>query len=120
MPAGPATPFALSAHQHGKLLVLRASGELDLSGKGRFTRMLAEVDSRRTNRLVIDLADVSLIDSTGLAMVLEAWSKCRREHLRFAVVLGEGSARRAFEATGLVEVVPTVDRMELRAEIAPK
>jgi anti-sigma B factor antagonist len=112
-----ATPFALSAHEQGKLLVLRASGDLDLSGKARFAKVLAAIDPRRTSRLVIDLADVSFIDSTGLAMVLEAWSKCRRDRLRFAVVLGNGSARRAFEAAGLIEVVPTVERFEAQERI---
>jgi anti-anti-sigma factor len=120
MPARPATPFALNAYQDGKLLVLQARGDLDLSGKARFSKGLAGVDSRRIDRLVIDLADVTFIDSTGLAMVLEAWSKCRRERLRFGVVLGEGSAQRAFETANLVDVVPIVDPAELPGQTGPK
>jgi anti-anti-sigma factor len=108
--AGEAPPFALSAQQHGKLTVLRARGELALTAKPRFGKLLAAVDPRRTSRLVIDLADVTFIDSPGLAMVLEAWSKARRERLEFAVVLGDGPARRAFETARLADVVPTTER----------
>ena len=105
-----APSFALSAHQRGKATVLRASGDLDLSAKARFEKALAAVDPRRMSRLVIDLADVTFIDSTGLGMVLEAWSKARRERLQFAVVVGNSSARRAFEAAGLTDVLPTTER----------
>jgi len=105
-----APPFTLSADQRGKVTVLHASGELDLNGKPLFAKALAAVDPRRTSRLVIDLADVTFIDSTGLGMVLEAWSKARRERLQFAVVVGNASARRAFEAAGLTDVLPTIER----------
>jgi anti-sigma B factor antagonist len=105
-----APPFAVSAHQSGKVMVLRASGDLDLTGKAPFAKALAAVDPRRTSRLVIDLADVTFIDSTGLGIVLEAWSKARRERLQFAVVVGNASARRAFEAAGLTDVLPTTER----------
>jgi anti-sigma B factor antagonist len=105
-----APPFVLNAHQRGQATVLHASGDLDLSGKARFAKALAAIDPRRTSRLVIDLADVTFIDSTGLGMVLEAWSKARRERLQFAVVVGNASARRAFEAAGLTDVLPTIER----------
>jgi anti-sigma B factor antagonist len=105
-----ASPFTLSVRRHGKITVLSARGELDLSGKALFSKTLAAVDPRRTSRLVIDVADVTFIDSTGLGMVLEAWSKARRERLQFAVELGDGSARRAFEIAGLIEVLPTIER----------
>ena len=108
--ASEAPPFALRAHQRGKVTVLHASGDLDLSGKARFAEVLAAVDPRRTSRLVIDLAEVTFIDSTGLGMVLEAWSKARRERLEFAVIVGSASARRAFEAAGLTDVLPTTER----------
>jgi anti-sigma B factor antagonist len=105
-----AAPFTLSVDQRGKVIVVRAGGDLDLTGKPRFSKTLAAIDPRRTSRLVIDLADVTFIDSTGLGMVLEAWSKARRERLQFAVVVGNGSARRAFEISGLAEVLPTIER----------
>jgi anti-sigma B factor antagonist len=104
-----APPFTLSAEQRGKITVLRASGDLDLSGKARFAQALAAVDPRRTSRLVIDLGEVTFIDSTGIGMVLEAWSKARRERLQFAVVVGNASARSAFEAAGLTDVLPTTE-----------
>jgi anti-sigma B factor antagonist len=107
-----APPFALSAHQRGQVTVLHASGDLDLTGKSRFSKALAAVDPLRTSRLVIDLADVTFIDSTGLGMVLEAWSKARRERLQFAVIVGNDSARRAFEAAGLTDVLPTTERQK--------
>ena len=51
--------------------------------------------------VVVDLSDVRFMDSTGLALMLNAARRLTRRRLGFAVVCPEGPVRRAFDIAGL-------------------
>lgn len=52
--------------------------------------------------LVVDLSDVCFMDSTGLALMLNAARRLTRRQLGFAVACGPaGPVRRAFDVAGL-------------------
>jgi anti-anti-sigma factor len=51
----------------------------------------------------------SLIDSTGLGLILEAWNLARRRGCDFAVLLPDGQVRRLFRESGLDQALPIID-----------
>jgi anti-anti-sigma factor len=61
---------------------------------------LSEVLGRGFERVVLDLREVSFIDSTGLRAVLEIDSAGRAAGVEFAMVPGPAGVQRIFDLTG--------------------
>jgi anti-anti-sigma factor len=98
----------------GKATVVHLAGEFDLSVKKAFEAGLSRLVSSKPKRVVIDLRDVTFIDSTGLRLILEAWNQSRRMGFDFAVALGKGPVRAALADIGLDRAIPTLVRHQVR------
>jgi anti-anti-sigma factor len=72
--------------------VIAPTCELDLDGATAFRAALHDALTRATDGLIVDLSDVALIDSSGLAVILEADEQMRRRQRRLAVVAPRGTA----------------------------
>jgi anti-sigma B factor antagonist len=81
-------------------VVVSLAGELDLYNADVVRDALGEAARRGPDRLVVDLGDVSFLDSTALGVLIEARGKLsdRRGFLLAAPGL---EARRALEVSGL-------------------
>jgi anti-sigma B factor antagonist len=68
---GDAQPFSCHAEilEGGDTLV-RAAGELDVHTCSEFQRVLNAAQDRHTGRLVVDLSEVTFIDSTALGVLV--------------------------------------------------
>ena len=82
-------------------VVLTVSGELDVAASPGFSEKLNEVIRLKPGDVVVDLSRVSFVDSTGLAVLLNALRRLTRARRRMAVVIGAGAVRRAFDITRL-------------------
>ena len=83
----------------GHLVV--ASGELDISATPRLSTVLAMAAARPGGQLVLDLSDVTFIDSTALGTILKAASELEESSTALAVVAPDGPVRRLLEMTNL-------------------
>ncbi len=83
--------------------VLGLSGELDIASAPALTRALDELQVAGAARLVIDLTQVTFMDSTGLRALLLA--RQRTEGSGQALVLRPGphQVQRVFELSGTLE-----------------
>jgi anti-sigma B factor antagonist len=72
---GPA-PFQASASElEGGIHLLEVNGELDLSTATQLEEPLDEAIGSPKAAVLIDLADCTFIDSTGIAMIVRAWQR---------------------------------------------
>ncbi len=94
--------------------VLRAAGELDLGTAPGFGQALRGVIERGRD-VVVDLSDVTFIDSTGLSAVLEGVHTARQAGTRAAVVATDDRVVRLFALTGADTVVPVTDSVRAAA-----
>ena len=78
-------------------------GELDIASADEALRRLAEAERAAPSLLVIDLSNLTFVDSSGVRVVLLADDRARAAGRRLAVRLGTGPALRVFAALGLVE-----------------
>jgi anti-sigma B factor antagonist len=83
--------------------LLAVEGELDIATAPRMIAALNEavVDLKRP--LVVDLSSVGFMDSTGLALLINAYRRVKRRGQGFAIVCPGGPISRVFEVTGMVE-----------------
>ncbi len=81
-------------------VVVRLAGELDLYNAHLVRDELFAAAERSPERLIVELSDVSFIDSTGLGVLIEA--RTRLANRRAFLLVGPGlETRRALEISGL-------------------
>ena len=91
-------------------------GELDLAaGDGLLDRLRAEL-AHGPGEIVLDLGELSFIDSTGLRTLLQASDICDGQGSRLSIVACRGHVARVFDLTGLDSVLPVVDEAPRLAE----
>ena len=84
-------------------------GELDISTYEDARARLAEAERAAPELLVVDLAGLRFVDSTGVRLILSADERAREAGRRLALRLGDGPARRVFAALGLVDRFDVLD-----------
>jgi anti-sigma B factor antagonist len=86
----------------GGVHVLAVRGELDLGTSPQFKDALDGTLKHEEASLLIDLTECEFIDSTGVALIVEAWHKITdREDGRMALCCPNSQVRRVLEITGL-------------------
>jgi anti-sigma B factor antagonist len=96
-------------------VLLTVSGELDIASAPVLSEALDLAEESRPGHLVIDLADLTFMDSTGISVLVGARTRvCERGGV-FHVVNVVGGPRKALELTGLYDLV-VVDPLRADAE----
>jgi anti-anti-sigma factor len=98
------------AHRSDNMIRLALAGEFDLSNAAQLEDALKEVERDRPALLVLDLRELTFMDSTGLRVMVSADARARDDARRLAVVQGPESVHRVFRITGLddhLEIVET-------------
>ena len=85
------------------------SGELDISTYEDALAQLEAAERSAPEMLVVDLAGLRFVDSTGVRLILLADERARQEGRRIALRLGDGLARRVFNAHGLLDRFEVLD-----------
>lgn len=92
--------------------VVRLTGELDIDQAVRVREHLDRVIDAGAVRLVIDLSDVSYIDSTGLGMLVAVHKRLVAEQGFYVLTVPRASQRKVFEITGLSTVLVIMESLE--------
>ena len=87
---------------------LALRGELDLGTAGRLEQALSESDGA----VVLDLRELTFMDSTGVRVLLEA---AERDGALSMLAPRDGDARVTLEETGIAPLLPLVDEPDGRA-----
>ncbi|MGB8650843.1 MAG: STAS domain-containing protein [Mycobacteriales bacterium] len=85
----------------GGAVLLRPSGDLDLATVEPFRAMVQAALAKEPTALVLDLTDVTFLDSSGLAVLAVGLRSQRARGATFAVVKPQPIVRRAIELVGL-------------------
>lgn len=89
---------------------LALSGEFDLSSASLIEDVLKEIEQKQPELLVLDLRELTFMDSTGLRVMVSADARARDDSRRLAIVQGPEPVHRVFRITGLddhLEIVET-------------
>ncbi|HZO60138.1 MAG TPA: STAS domain-containing protein [Solirubrobacterales bacterium] len=90
--------------------LLTAGGQLDLTCGDRFIACLREARDSEPQRLVVDLREVTFIDSTGLSLLLKSDGLARQNQFDLHIVRSPAEIVQAvLEATGVDKFLPLVD-----------
>lgn len=103
--------------------VVEPSGEIDLATAPQLEACLDALFDSGTRQIIIDLGDVTFIDSTGLRALLKARKRLDRAGGILVVVCHDASIRRVFDVSGMVDLLHVVesrrDASALTGDFAP-
>jgi anti-sigma B factor antagonist len=86
--------------------LITVSGEVDLATSPELDiAIIAAIDSG-TPSVVIDLTDVSFMDSSGLGVIVRALKRCREAENDLDLVITNERVLKVFGITGLDQVIP--------------
>ena len=83
----------------GSTVVARISGDIDLNRSPQFQHSLPELLDRKPRRVVVNLADVKYMDSSGIASLVKLLSRTRKAGLILRLAALNDQPRKAFEIT---------------------
>lgn len=101
--------FAIETRTDGGVTHMALRGEFDLATVPAFEEALRKLEADRPATLVIDLGELTFMDSSGLRALVMADERARERQARLAIVPGPPSVRRVFEITKLDERLDLVD-----------
>ena len=98
-------PLAVERTSEQGLELIQVEGEVDIATASRLISVLNSSVAEALRSVVVDLSRVAFMDSTGLALLINAHRRLAMRRKGFAVVCPPGPLRRVFEITDMVETL---------------
>ncbi|RAK08129.1 SpoIIAA-like anti-anti-sigma regulatory factor [Halanaerobium saccharolyticum] len=101
--------------------VLKFEGEVIFDNSNQLKEEAKQMLSKNegVNKLVIDLANVSYLDSSGVGLILSLFKFMRNKKGTLAVAAANEKIKRVFEVTKLQEIIPVYAGVEEAMEEEP-
>lgn len=114
-PSNQHSPFRVDLHPERDVVRVAPVGALDLSTAPLLEKQLLELRSAGFDRVVLDLREVTLIDSSGIRVVLAEHRFAEQAEHAFSLICGPSDVRRALEACGLLDLLHVDTVVTIRA-----
>jgi anti-sigma B factor antagonist len=96
--------------------VLHVAGEVDVASASILRDALESLPSE-SPRVVVDLSEVSFLDSTGLGVLVGEWKRSGEDtSARFCLVVTRPEIKRVLEVTGLTSIFSIYDSLPAAIE----
>jgi anti-anti-sigma factor len=99
-------PLSVEIEHSERSLLVRASGEIDVSNAKLLQETLRGALLAHGSRIVLDLSNIIRIDSTGLRTLLWAAERSSQEGNRLRIRIGSPAVRRVVDQTGIARALP--------------
>lgn len=104
------TPFRVDVSRDGGTLVVAPVGEIDLATREQLREALRPEEPAA--RVVLDLSEVSFMDTSGLGLVVEEMRGAGDAGREFILVRGPRPVQRLLDIAGLTPLLRLVDSRE--------
>jgi anti-sigma B factor antagonist len=101
--------FQLAANFNGQGCTIRLAGELDAAVAARLELALTEAQEAEAKRIVVDVEELSFIDSAGIQALVGAKRSADSDGWEFVLARPAGHVRRIFDLAALDKVVTIVE-----------
>lgn len=91
--------------------VVWAAGEIDVSTAPRLREHLTTIPAG-ARRAVVDLSEVTFLDSTGLGVLVAGWKRCQESDASLDLVVTRPQIMKVLEVTGLNTVFTIFDSID--------
>ena len=98
-------PLSTRIHDEGDSVVVTVSGDVDMAVADPFSSALATAIENATRAVVLDLADLRFMDSTGVRALLYAQHNASANDLTFHIRNPSETVRRVLEVCGVLHTI---------------
>jgi anti-sigma B factor antagonist/stage II sporulation protein AA (anti-sigma F factor antagonist) len=101
--------LGVQLEQEGERVVVRAWGELDIASASAFEESLRTAIRGSSFGVIVDLGDVTFIDSTGLRVLISAAMMSHASRRELIVLRASAQVRYVIETSGVEDLLPLAD-----------
>jgi anti-sigma B factor antagonist len=98
-------PLAVERRSQDGIELVLVQGEVDIATAARLISVLNSSVAEAIKSVIVDLTRVGFMDSTGLALLINANRRLSLRRKGFAVVCPPGPLRRVFEITDMIDTL---------------
>ncbi|MFT8322562.1 MAG: anti-sigma factor antagonist [Bacillus sp. (in: firmicutes)] len=91
---------------------VKISGEIDAYTAPKLRERIYAFSEKKGIKMVVDLADVNYMDSTGLGVFVGIFKNVRANDGEFKLVNLSDRLKRLFEITGLADIIDITSKIE--------
>ena len=99
------------SEQLGDYVLVRLRGEVDLSWSQQVRRTILDALGA-TGKVGVDMSEVSYIDSSGIAALVEGFQSARKDGRKFGLVAASGAVMSVLQLARLDKVFPLFPSIE--------
>lgn len=96
----------IAVRKSGDVAIIDLAGEVDAYTSARFREVMVDIIEEGISKLVVAMARVDYIDSSGLGALVGGLKRTAERDGKIVVVCHQSQVRRVFEITGLEKVFP--------------
>ncbi|MGV1003380.1 MAG: STAS domain-containing protein [Candidatus Nanopelagicales bacterium] len=104
--------LVLTTRQEDAATVVAAAGEIDVFTAPDLDSALTAAVADGSGRILVDLSEVSFLDSTGLGTLVKCLKHANAAGGWLRLVVGTEKIRKIFDITGLDAAMPMYDTVE--------
>lgn len=93
------------AHTTPEAIEARLNGRLEFADHERLRDLVALLDAAGPSRFVVDVSELTFIDSAGLGMLLILHEQAEQRQMRLVVRRPRGDVRRSIELARIDEIL---------------
>jgi anti-anti-sigma factor len=105
----PIPSFDLKVVRNGRSTHIAPCGELDIATTPELEQALTEATAGADGEIVLDLRELTFMDSTGLRALAQANSRAEEAGVSLSIIRGPRQIERVLEISGLGGLLPLVD-----------
>ncbi len=101
--------LSIASSRQGEVQTISLDGELDLANAELVERELVRVEATDVRRIVLDLAGLSFLDSSGIRLLIAAAGRAEAGGGRMTIRRPSEPVRRVLRIAGVLERLPVAD-----------
>jgi anti-sigma B factor antagonist len=106
----PNAPFAIDSAHDADTARLELSGELDLATVAQLERAVDTALARGARTLVLDLAGISFVDSSGLRLFIVLAQRASADGWKLSLTRPQSQAMAVFQVSGVEQSLPLAEK----------
>ena len=96
----------IKTRENASVFVIDVIGDMDLYSSFRLKELVDWLTNENIKKFIINLDEVSYIDSSGVGSLIYINSLCKKKEIAFKIVNVKGTVRRVIELTKLLGYLP--------------
>ena len=102
-----------SVDQRPNATIVHVAGEIDLVNAAKLREVFIDVlAATPSTHLIVDLAEVGFLDSTGIGVIVGAHKRLTASDGRLTVVVATAAVRKVLQTTGLLKAWHVTESVE--------